>query len=383
MAFSTIQGSGGAPDSFVGTSGVDTITLINADGNFFLGAQAANDVVAFASTNLTNASVITGATLRGGSGSDTISGFLGAGFFNGVFFNGNEGDDLITFGFNNTLSGSSVQGGKGDDTITVATLSSSLINGNLDDDAIEVTEDGSNSSVFGGKGDDSIKFGFDDGLVRSTVSGDDGNDSILAQGNAGDFSDTSFFGGAGNDSINLSSIFASTPAFPTSGVRIDGGTGNDSLQGTDNADTILGGEGNDTITGNFAADVMTGGTGSDKFSIATGDSGNIATGVIDIITDWAAVDVISGGAFTPGAAPIIVAPQTTYALALAAADASAGGPVIAAVGAAGGSSFTAYLFQNTNAVIGNVTAAVQIGEVGLFSSAALATASVAAAQLTA
>lgn len=47
------------------------------------------------------------------------------------------------------------------------------------------------------------------------------------------------------------------------GYRIDGGTGNDDLEGHRGADTIVGGPGNDTLTGNDGADRLIGGKGRD------------------------------------------------------------------------------------------------------------------------
>ena len=104
MAFSTIQGSGGAPDSFVGTLGVDSIVIADAAGNFTLGAQADDDLVVVTNTgNLTVSDVLSTATIKGGGGDDEIvfqtgvTDFLGGAFVNSVFVNGNKGEDSLEF----------------------------------------------------------------------------------------------------------------------------------------------------------------------------------------------------------------------------------------------------------------------------------------------
>ena len=207
-------------------------------------------------------------------------------------------------------------------------------------------------------------------------------------------SGSTFLGGAGNDTINLSSVFTSTELVPTSGVVIDGGEGNDALVGTGNADTIIGGAGNDTITGGAGndtitggagADVMTGGADSNRFVINNGDSGNLATGAVDLITDFRSTDVISGTGFLVAAvAQGAVAGYTTYALAAAAAD-LAGGNFIAAVGAVGGTSFTSYLFNGGTAGGGGtpLSAGLQLGATGSYTSTALAMSAVVAANIVA
>ena len=156
MAFSTIQGSGGAPDSFVGTSGVDTIALVNETGNFFLGAQGDNDVIAFVSS-LNAPGVISVSTLRGGSGADTFADSANMTVLSGVFLNGNAGADIFNF-TNAALIGSTLQGGQGADQINLTGdgVASSLVNGNRDNDIIVSSGGATCSSLVGGQGDDTI-----------------------------------------------------------------------------------------------------------------------------------------------------------------------------------------------------------------------------------
>jgi len=278
LAFSTVQGSGGAPDSFVGTSGVDAITIIDSLGNFFLGAQEANDVATFVSADINDGGVITNATLKGGQGSDTFSANAGSGMavFNAAFINGNSDADNLTFN-SGLLSASTVQGGQGNDNITVggAGASSSLINGNKDADTLLINSAVSVSSVFGGQGNDTITQTA--AATSSVVSGDDGNDAITT--NAQSVAGSTLNGGAGNDTINA--------AAATSSVEANGDDGNDVLTSNAGRDTLNGGAGNDTITGGAGADNLTGGTGINQFaqvaasSVAASATTNNA-GVADI-----------------------------------------------------------------------------------------------------
>ena len=73
MAFTTQRGSG-ANDvtSFVGTSGVDSIVFEGNTQNFFLGAQEANDFIAFDNVNALQTGTYTNGTMKGGAGADSF-----------------------------------------------------------------------------------------------------------------------------------------------------------------------------------------------------------------------------------------------------------------------------------------------------------------------
>jgi len=123
LAFTTVKGSGGAPDSFVGTSGVDAIAFTASRATYFLGAQADNDVVAWVGT-ATSPITVTDATIKGGAGNDLFT--ATDTIFASVFINGNAGDDVFEFcpGPASFL-GSTLQGGQGDDYIGLNSTSSS------------------------------------------------------------------------------------------------------------------------------------------------------------------------------------------------------------------------------------------------------------------
>ena len=286
MAFTTIPGSGGAPDSFVGTSGVDAIAFTASRANYFLGAKEADDVVAWVGTE-NSPLTVTNATVRGGDGNDL---FVATDtIFASVFLNGNAGDDFFKFWPGpSALLGSTLQGGQGNDYIQVDAATSSIINGNLGDDRIGVgdyTSTVSNSSVYGGQGNDTINlYGeitdtlIDGGLGNDIINGsaasgfaaygNEGNDSLLG-GNG----DDDLQGGFGNDTIH-------------------GGQGADTLIGGVGNDIILGGQGDDTITGGKGADTMTGGDGNNNFVLTTGDSFAATAGISNAVLFANGVDYI-------------------------------------------------------------------------------------------
>ena len=72
---------------------------------------------------------------------------------------------------------------------------------------------------------------------------------------------------------------------------LTGGSGNDYLYGGAGNDTLIGNGGNDTLVGGTGADTLTGGAGNDTFVLSNAAITNGA-GNIDIITDYAAGDVI-------------------------------------------------------------------------------------------
>lgn len=80
--------------------------------------------------------------------------------------------------------------------------------------------------------------------------------------------------GDGNDMVDLSST-----RFNSTGIKVDGGAGNDVLWGGVGADQLLGGTGNDVLLGATGNDTLTGGAGADSFLFAAG-SGQ------DTITDF-------------------------------------------------------------------------------------------------
>ena len=282
MAFSTIQGSGGAPDSFVGTSGVDTVSLINSRGNFDLRALGANDVVSLISSG-TDSGVVSSASARGGDGDDSFlspSGIVLT--LNGVLFNGNEGNDTLSF-TGETVAGSSLLGGQGNDSINTGVAISSRVNGNIGNDVLTIDGASANSLFFGGQGNDTINVNFS--ATTSEISGDLGNDTITTA--AVSVLGSTLSGGAGNDVINA--------ATATSKVIANGDDGNDTITTGASADTINGGAGNDIITAGLGIDAITGGADQDTFVQSVSGLGAIATASVIAGTSWANSDTLTFG----------------------------------------------------------------------------------------
>ena len=127
-------------------------------------------------------------------------------------------------------------------------------------------------------------------LDQITVFGDAGNETIDMLGITGtvsvlgapafisisqlDFSDRLTVNGAGgNDSINASQLASGILV-----LTIDGGIGDDTIQGTAGADTLLGGDGNDIVDGNQGLDTAFLGIGDDRFNWNPGDASDIVEG---------------------------------------------------------------------------------------------------------
>ena len=129
MAFTTISGSGAAADSFVGTTGADSIALANTEGNFIATGEGGSDVVTLLNSgSALYADVVTNARISGGDGTDTFTlGTAGnATVFTSGLINGNAGRDTITLLQTDTYAGSSILGGKANDTMVLGILTSSF-----------------------------------------------------------------------------------------------------------------------------------------------------------------------------------------------------------------------------------------------------------------
>jgi Ca2+-binding RTX toxin-like protein len=221
-----------------------------------------------------------------------------------------------------------VNGGNGNDSITVVAknteLASSGLNGDGGDDV--VTGPDSNDTLTGGEGDDRLVAGKGD----DAMNGGAGNDTLVW--NQGDGSDTAN-GEAGNDGAEvngaptLGDVFTLDPAngrvkltrtnlgpftfdavterFQVNGLggndsvtanngvgaltllSVDGGAGVDTVNGSEGADLILGGEGNDMLSGgggddrvvgDRGSDTMNGGAGDDTLVWNNGDGTDVANG---------------------------------------------------------------------------------------------------------
>jgi len=295
LAFQTIQGSGGAPDSFLGTAGVDVILLQNPSKASFLSAQAADDQVTVTSFQ----GLVSSQTLYGGQGNDTVAVQNATNFLNS-FIAQNEGNDTVTL---NAVTSSTIQGNQGNDTITTTGLvNSSVVNGNQGNDQLNINGGVAGANVWGGVGfdvininsnlsatsrvqgnedDDAITIAAGVSLANSTVNGNQGNDNILIAGALGGFATSTLYGGTGNDTINAANAGI--------GVALASNDGNDQVTGSGAADSIVNDAGNDTIVSGAGNDTITAAAGNNQ---VTADAGN------DRVTLAAGLDTVNGGAGT-------------------------------------------------------------------------------------
>ena len=281
------QGSGSGKDTVGGSSGFDT-ALVNGNGSsnvFVVGQDATNRLtVSEAGSQFVIDSSVVNVIVNGGSGDDTITiGNLAGVAASVLSINGGNGDDTLS------AAGSSLgdvrlslSGGIGLDSIIGSSGSDTIDGGDGNDTVLGGL---GNDSIFGGAGvdrlngeagDDSIDGGDDnDGL-----NGGDGNDSLI-----GGSGDDSLRGGNGNDTAS-GGFGADT---------LNGEAGNDSLDGGSGTDTLTGGDGNDTLSGGAEADSITGDAGTDSIFGGDGDDTIDAGDGNDTVQAGDGNDVVNGG----------------------------------------------------------------------------------------
>ncbi len=202
-------------------------------------------------------------TIIGGDGNENISGENP--YISGVSLSDVVGDDsLFGGGGNDAITDyggkDTVDGGDGNDRIYVYESSPgdySIVSGGAGNDTIESTQNSLNvdtNQIDGGSGDDVITV-----TGRTIAKGGDGNDSIkiLYDQTYGFIGDATIEGGAGNDTISSES----TLNLPNSGIDqekivflLDGGAGDDYINfsittGSNLTSMIDGGSGFDVLGG--------------------------------------------------------------------------------------------------------------------------------------
>ncbi|MDM7930857.1 Hint domain-containing protein [Tabrizicola sp.] len=361
----TINGDGGA-DSLYGGDGDDRLFggsqndgLFGGDGNDTLTGGTGNDTLdggvgtdtadftgstSALTVNLVNGTASGDGTdvlvsienVIGGSGNDTLTGDSGANYLAGAGGNdrlfGGDGNDTLSGGLGND----SLDGGAGTDTADFTGATGNL---NINLAGGTATGEGTDTLVsienaIGGSGNDTLTgdsganylagAGGNDRLFggdgNDTLSGGLGNDSL--DGGAG--TDTADFTGAtGNLNINLAGGTATGEGTDTL-VSIEnaiGGSGNDTISGTDDANILSGAAGNDSIVSGEGADTVFGGMGNDTIDggadddVLTGgpDSGERVATALDFnwITPATPDNTNLAGGFTQDTGGINVA--VTYA----------------------------------------------------------------------
>lgn len=240
---------------------------------FVVTSRAGGTNYAFSTSGFTDTPTVVTATpesqddyIDGGDGNDYVDGMEG----DDTLIGGADSDTLIGGEGNDSLFG-----GDGTDSLSGG-LGADTIDGEADADVIVITDDFGADVIRGGE---TVTTGSDyDTLDFSALSG--GVTVTLTGDEAG-------FATNGTDTLNFSEIehFVLTDqddAFfgfydpAATGVTVEGGAGNDSLVGTEAADSIDGGADADTIYGGDGADTVTGGTGND--SIHGNDGGDDLSG---------------------------------------------------------------------------------------------------------
>lgn len=228
-----------------GLAGNDTISLSEVNGalpkaNLFGGSG--NDVLTGGSGN---------DQLFGESGNDTLLGKGGADFL----FGGNDNDTLTGGDADDQVFGQSGNDrmiwNPGDDT--------DLNEGGADSDTVEVNGGNGTEQFTATANGTRVRF---DRINPAPFSIDIGtSEALVLNANGGDDS----FSATGN----LAALIKLT---------VDGGTGNDSLLGSNGIDLILGGDGNDFVDGQQGNDTALMGAGDDTFQWDPGDGSNVVEG---------------------------------------------------------------------------------------------------------
>jgi len=182
--------------------------------------------------------------------------------------------------------------------IFLGTALADSLTGGLQDDILiglngddQLVGDAGRDSLFGGAGNDVI-YG---GAGADLIYGGTGNDQI--------------FGGLGIDTVNFADepggVWAELGAGPIIGPQPDdqfsgvenaiGGTGNDTLGGSDSANTLSGAGGADLLTGGLGRDRMFGGTGGDTLYGGANNDVMLGGEGADFLYGGQGADVMRGG----------------------------------------------------------------------------------------
>ena len=258
-AAGTILVNGGAVAVQGGTPTVANTALIQVFG------QGQNDTISLDEAN----GALPAANLFGGSGNDTLTG-------------GSGGDQLFGQSDNDTLLGKGgidfLFGGAGNDTLT---------GGDADD---QVFGEAGNDRMIWNPGDDTDLFEGGDDEDTAEVNAGNGDEVFTLTANGTrvrfdrvnpapfslDIGTTEHIVvnmNGGNDSFSATGNLASLIA-----VVVDGGTGNDTILGSNGNDTLFGGDGEDFIDGQQGNDTVFLGAGNDVFQWDPGDGSDTVEG---------------------------------------------------------------------------------------------------------
>ena len=268
-------------DTLNGGDGDDTFLVGLGDGDDMFNGDGGNDVVLATADNVEIG-------LRNNY-TGSVEEFSANGF-SGVEIHGNYQNNVLDFSGTNLTDIHVIDGEGGNDTITGTDQAETIIGG------------AHNDTLNGGDGDDTFLVGLGDG--DDMFNGDGGNDVVLATadnveiglrnnytGSVEEFSANGFSGVEihGNWQNNVLD-FSGTDL---TGIHvIDGEGGNDTITGTDQAETIIGGAGNDKLNAGGGDDtaIWNVGDGADQID---GGSGDESVGDTLIVNSTAAGQTIT------------------------------------------------------------------------------------------
>jgi Ca2+-binding RTX toxin-like protein len=293
---------GGAGNDYVVASSGGDFLLIGAEGNDIIFSYGGdNDTLLGGSGDDTLDGGWGSDSLNGGEGNDSLNGGWGdsSRFHDDTLFGGTGNDTLFDLFGNNYLSGDegddfirgagNLTGGAGNDTL----IGGGSLNGGTGNDIIQT--DGGNNTYYYQRGDgqdtitgarvtDTLIFG--NGITASdlqwhsqdmdvvfTIAGSTGQVQVSLRG-------TYAYGYLSilveGQSLNLDAVLANHIWRDDSGnnqldwwgpggaIRFDGLGGNDIIRGSELGDTLWGSDGNDTLNGHYGNDSLLGGTGDDS-----------------------------------------------------------------------------------------------------------------------
>jgi hypothetical protein len=130
-------------------------------------------------------------------------------------------------------------------------------------------------TVNGGRGDDRIALRLAAGAA-GTLQVDFGDDGSADDSfDRGTFSRIEVFTGSGNDQFRVDQA---NGAFTDEALTVDGGNGDDILNGGDGVELFIGGNGEDAVDGNRGNDTALLGNGQDSFRWDPGDGSDVVEG---------------------------------------------------------------------------------------------------------
>ncbi len=283
-------------DLIVGRGGNDT--LDGGDGTDFLRGDAGDDSLSGGADNDTLAGNAGDDTLSGGAGDDRFR-FDASDSGTNVVTGGDGADDEINLLLDDAAGTAVTVGASGTD-VTIQTTTGATVQTITGDDAVE------RLGISGSSGNDTLTVGdlseteIGDENLRADLEGGndsfDGRDATTGMRVRGQAGDDTLRGGAGDDTLDGGSQGTGSGDVVTYdhltsdlSVNLDEREAISDQSGTDTLErieTVIGGAGNDTIIGDASNNRLVGNAGNDSLTGGAGD---------DTLAGEAGNDVLNGG----------------------------------------------------------------------------------------